>query len=131
RQGRLGQRRTSAARRLSTAGRRTSARGAGSGTGSAAALQATGAPRDTAIARRGSGSRRSGVRGERVGSDAAASAASGAEDVLQGMSGTAVDEQAAATGAMLRLPDGGLFRLARANVVIGRSRDESDLWIDD
>jgi eukaryotic-like serine/threonine-protein kinase len=131
RQGRISQRRTSTAMRLSTAGRQTSPRGAASGAGSAAALQATGAPRDTAIARQGSGSRRGGARGERVGTETATTAASGAEDVLQGMSGDAVDEQAARTGAMLRLPDGGLFRLARANVVIGRSRDESDLWIDD
>jgi eukaryotic-like serine/threonine-protein kinase len=131
RQGRISQRRTSTAMRLSTAGRQTGARRAASGTGSAAALQATGAPRDTAIARLGSGSRRSGARGERVGQETAISAASGAENLLQGMSGAAVDEQAAGTGAMLRLPDGGLFRLARANVVIGRSRDEADLWIDD
>jgi eukaryotic-like serine/threonine-protein kinase len=131
RQGRISQRRTSTAMRLSTAGRQTSARRAGSGTGSAAALQATGSPRDTAIARLGSGSRRSGVRGQRVGEQSATTAASGAENLLQGMSGAALDEQAAGTGAMLRLPDGGLFRLARANVVIGRSRDESDLWIDD
>jgi eukaryotic-like serine/threonine-protein kinase len=129
-QGRISMRQTSTAMRLSNAGRKTQPRTLGSGAGSAAALQATDAPRDTAVARRGSGLSRAGEKGGRIGQPASASAAVGAEDLLRGLSGE-VDEKAAATGAMLKLPDGGLFRLAKADVAIGRNRDEVDLWIDD
>lgn len=130
-QGRISERRTSTAMRLSNAGRLTRPRTLSSPSGSAAALQATDAPRDTSVSRQGSAASRSGVGRGRVGQESDASAAVGAADVLRGMGGAADDQQAAASGAMLKLPDGGLFRLAKANVVVGRNRDEVDLWIDD
>lgn len=129
-QGRITQRRTSTAMRLSSAGRMTQTRRRG-GAGSAAALQATDAPRDTAVGRHGSSATGGRSAGTRVGQNSNASAASGAENVLRGLNGGASDEAAAASGALLRLPDDGLFRLAKADIVIGRNREEVDLFIDD
>ena len=131
-QGRFSVRKTSTAMRLSSAGRHTERSRAWTddGHGSAAALKATDAPRDTAVGRGGRAAglgdspRSTSVRGTST------SAASEAEDLLRGLGG-ATDQQASASGAMLRLPDGGLFRLAKAEIVVGRSREQADLCIDD
>lgn len=55
------------------------------------------------------------------------SASVGAEQLLAGLSVS--DQAAARTGAMLRLPDGALYRIEKASFVIGRSH-EADLTID-
>lgn len=131
-QGRFSLRRTSTAMRLSSAGRRTknSRTGTDEGHGSAAALKATDAPRDTAVGRASPPASGRTSAGSAAVPGVSTSAASEAAGLLHGM-GTATDEQAAASGAMLKLPDGGLFRLAKAEVVIGRSREQTDLWLDD
>ena len=130
-QGRISQRRTSTAMHLSTAGRRTSHRILSDAAGSAAALQATDTARDTTFSRHGSRVGRDDSRGGRVTPAPAVTAASGAEDLLRGMDPSSNDRQAASSGAMLRLPDGGLYRLSQSEVVIGRQRNQVDLWIDD
>ena len=118
RQGRMSMRPTSAAMHLHSATRRSSA----------AALQATHPPADTAINRSRSGfgeASESVLRVPRPPSSV--SAADEAEQVLAGLGGD--DGAAAATRAALRLPDGSLFPLLRASIVVGRD-PEADLRLD-
>lgn len=56
------------------------------------------------------------------------SASSEAEELLSHLSVS--DKQAAGTGAMLQLPDGSLFHLAKASLVIGRG-NEADLVLNE
>ncbi len=57
----------------------------------------------------------------------AVSASSEAEQLLSNMAVS--DAQAASSGAMLRLPDGSLYQLSKASLVIGRGQ-EADLTLD-
>ena len=116
-QGRLSQRRASTTTRLSSAARLTS-----STTRSGDALQSTQAPGDLRVDLSG---RRLADPGDRPESKDE-SAAVEAEALLAGF--TVSDRAAADTGAMLRLPDGGLFRLSQSSFVVGRSH-EADLTI--
>jgi serine/threonine-protein kinase len=112
-QGRLSMRRASTAARFSSAAR----------VGSAAALKSTEAPRDTTVGR--SSRPKSGV--HTLGRPESSSASAEAESLLAGSG--ARDAAAAATGAGLRLPDGGLYRLTKSSIVVGRGQDV-DLWLD-
>ncbi len=118
RQGRMSMRPTSTAMRLTSGARR----------GSAAALRTTDPPADTAISRTRPGVRDGSESVIRVpGSRSGVTAATEAEQVLAGLS--IDDASAAATRAAIRLPDGSLYPLTRASVVIGRDY-ESDLRLD-
>ncbi|MGD9856287.1 MAG: protein kinase [Planctomycetaceae bacterium] len=113
--GRLSLRKTSTATRLSSTARFSS-----STERSSDALKAT----------QHSGEIKVDLRRRRTSSPPAAveeSASAGAEQLLAGFSVS--DAAAAQTGAMLRLPDGALYRMEQASFVIGRSHD-ADLTID-
>ncbi len=116
--GRLSMRRTSTATRLSSTARFSS-----STARSTDPQKATQVPDDIKVDFRGS---RSSPRHPRavIGDE---SAAVEAEQLLADFSVS--DNEAAATGAMLRLPDGGLYRVEKSSFVIGRSH-ETDLTID-
>ncbi len=116
--GRLSMRRTSTATRLSSTARFSS-----STARSTDSQKATQVPEDIKVNFRGS---RSSSRQPRagIGDD---SAAAEAEQLLADFSVS--DSQAATTGAMLRLPAGGLYRIEKSSFVIGRSH-EADLPID-